>query len=297
MPKIQEILIKVEGELRIRHYSPDTVKSYLEALTDFFNFAPPDLGKIDIKLVKKFIVEQQAKGITPQTAKNYLDAINFFLKEVAGQPHLVKSLSGSFDKSKEFNRAGKIDITKNSKKPPTTLTHCEILKMIDSLENKKHALIISIGYGSGLKVSETVNLKVGDIDFDEGVVRVRGNNKERITVLPEKLKVELKEFLKGLGEDEYVFRSFRDGSKLSTRTLQDVVDKAGEEAGVEKEIGFQTLRNSFAVHLLENETSIIQVQKLLGHKSIKSTQMYAHVIKPKIEKIKSPLDFEEECVN
>ena len=112
--------------------------------------------------------------------------------------------------------------------------------------------------------------------------------KDRITIFPEKIKKELRVLVMSKNPDDYVFISER-GGKLSERTLQKIFEKALKRAGIKKDATFHSLRHSFATHLLENGVDVRYVQELLGHQSIRTTQIYTKVTNPSIKNIKSPL--------
>ena len=148
--------------------------------------------------------------------------------------------------------------------------------------------MISLAYGSGLRVSELVRLKIEDIDFANHLIHIKQGKggRERLTILPKYLigslgKIEIK--------NSYLFSNSR-GGHLTTRSIQKVFKEAARKVGLNENISFHSLRHSFATHLLEHGTDIRYVQKLLGHKSIKTTERYTHVRKTALMEISSPLD-------
>ena len=147
-------------------------------------------------------------------------------------------------------------------------------------------------YGAGLRVSEVIDLRVKDIDFEELTLHIKQakGKKDRITVFPEKLKASIQNSITGKDRDDFVFSSER-GGKLTTRTAQKVFGNSLGKAGIKKEATFHSLRHSFATHLLENGVDIRYVQELLGHQNIRTTQRYTQVTNPKLKNIKSPFDF------
>jgi len=150
--------------------------------------------------------------------------------------------------------------------------------------------MLSISYGAGLRVSEVIGLKVADIDFDNLLIHIKHSkgNKDRVTVLPEKLVDEMKRLAAFKVGDDLVFESER-GGKLSTRTLQKVFENGCKKANIKKKATFHSLRHSFATHLLENGVDVRYVQELLGHQNIRTTQIYTHVTNIALKNIKSPL--------
>jgi len=158
------------------------------------------------------------------------------------------------------------------------------------ISNQKHKLIIALSYGAGLRISEAQNLKVRDINFSELTIHLKETKggKDRITVLPQKLKNILHKITVLKNANDFVFESER-GGKLSTRTLQKIFENALLKSGVKKPATFHSLRHSFATHLLENGIDVRYVQELLGHANIRTTQIYTHVTNPNLKNIKSPL--------
>jgi site-specific recombinase XerD len=186
----------------------------------------------------------------------------------------------------------KIDI-QSAKKPkslPIVLSRDEIRKILESLKNAKHKLLLSLAYGSGLRVSEVVALKVQDLDFEELTVLLKQakGQKDRISVMPQGLIDDLKNLVAGKEKGDFVFASER-GGKLTERTAQKVFENALRKAGIKKDATFHSLRHSFATHLLENGVDVRYVQELLGHQNIRTTQIYTQVTNPKLKNIRSPL--------
>ncbi|PIT92212.1 MAG: hypothetical protein COU08_03480 [Candidatus Harrisonbacteria bacterium CG10_big_fil_rev_8_21_14_0_10_42_17] len=141
-----------------------------------------------------------------------------------------------------------------------------------------------------LRVSEVVQLKAADLSIDEFIVHIKEakGNKDRISVMPEKLQDPLRNIIAGKRADDFVFSSNR-GGKLTTTSLQKMFRKILAKTGIKKPATFHSLRHSFATHLLENGTDVRYVQALLGHSNIRTTQQYTQVTNPALKNIKSPL--------
>jgi len=271
---MEQYLLKIKEELRLRNYSPRTIESYLGCLKDFLFAKRDDLNRVDIDFIRKFLLNKQEKGFAPQTINLYLNAIKFFYRDV------LKSFQ-------------KIDLkfAKTSKKLPVVLSRQEIEKIINSIGNRKHRLLVALSYGSGFRVSEAVNLKIKDVNLEELTIHIKAakGDKDRMTVFPEKLKEELREIMVLRDKNDYVFASER-GGKLTERTAQKVFENALIRANIKKDATFHSLRHSFATHLLENGVDVRYVQELLGHQNIRTTQLYTKVTNPSLRRIKSPLD-------
>lgn len=266
-------LQRTEEELRLRRYSKQTLKSYLFCLREYFLFLQDgDLAKADVGMVRKFLLGMEAAGKASQTVNLYLNAIKFFYREVVG-----------------YGRGIDLKFAKRSKKLPVVLTRDEILKVIDNIKNIKHRLFIALAYGAGLRVSEAVDLRVRDLNLEEGTIHIKQakGQKDRITLFPEKLIAEMKNFIAFADGGRYVFASER-GGKLTSRTMQIIFNRALKSAEIFKPATFHSLRHSFATHLLENGVDIRYVQALLGHQNIRTTQRYTQVTNTKLKTIKSP---------
>ncbi|MBU1179326.1 tyrosine-type recombinase/integrase [Patescibacteria group bacterium] len=270
---MQIYLDKTKQELYLRNYSQKTIKAYLLCLNNYFNFIRIEPQMANKEKIKEFLLHIKDKNYAPQTINLYLNAIKFFYSNILKSPRRID-----------------IKFSKKSKKLPIVLSRQEIADIIKNIGNKKHKLLVSLSYGAGLRVSEAVELKIKDILADEGVIHIKEakGKKDRITVLPERLKLELNNLIAGKDKNDFLFESER-GGKLTTRTAQKVFENALKRAGIKKDATFHSLRHSFATHLLENGVDVRYVQELLGHANIRTTQLYTQVTNPSIKNIKSPL--------
>ena len=270
---MSDIFKKTERILRLRNYSPRTVRAYLGYIREYITFAKKRKIKDKRVAIEEFLLDKHKKGQSSQTVNLALNSIKFFYGNVMDDPQEID-----------------LKFAKRSKKLPVVLSHSEIERIIEATENSKYRLMISLGYACGMRVSEVVSLRVGDLDIPELVVHIKEakGKKDRISVLPEKLVDELNNLTAGKSVQDYLFPSNR-GGRLTTASLQKTFRRSLEKAGIKKLASFHSLRHSFATHLLENGTDIRYVQELLGHSSIKTTQIYTKVTNPKLKQIKSPL--------
>jgi integrase/recombinase XerD len=150
--------------------------------------------------------------------------------------------------------------------------------------------MISMLYGSGIRISELVRIRIRDLDFPSLTVRIVNakQNKDRITVFSESLAEELKVIVQGRDGKEYVFLTMN-RRPYTRRTVQAVFARAFRESGIQKRAPCHTLRHSFATTLLSNGIDIRAIKDLLGHQSVKTTMIYLHVTEKTARKIKSPL--------
>jgi integrase/recombinase XerD len=169
------------------------------------------------------------------------------------------------------------------------LKKSEIDLIFEHITNLNHRTMMAMLYGSGLRVGEVVNLKIGHIDFESGLVAVRGGkgNKDRFTLLSPRLVTPLKQIMGNRSPAEYLFKTIR-GHKYSVRTIQIVFTRALEKSGLTGKATCHTLRHSFATHLLENGVDIRSIGALMGHRSVKTTMTYLHVAQSRLSRIVSP---------
>ncbi|WP_410769517.1 site-specific tyrosine recombinase/integron integrase [Fontibacillus sp. BL9] len=181
---------------------------------------------------------------------------------------------------------------KGNKTLPSVLSEQEVLRLLDSLSNPKHRLILTLAYSSGLRVSEVVRLRRQDLDFSRNLIHIRQakGGKDRYTILSNAVIQLLRTYMMTHAVIDYLFPGANCGSHLSERAAQAVFDQAKRKAGILKKASIHTLRHSFATHLLEGGTDLRHIQELLGHANVKTTQIYTHVSKKDLAHIRSPLD-------
>jgi site-specific recombinase XerD len=267
---ISNELERVKNDLKLRNYSPKTIKSYLYCLERYFEFKKVKIQELDQEHIKTFLLQLQA---SPQTQNQHLHAIKFYYQKILHTPIQITLPSA-----------------KREKRLPVVLSKNEILLILSQITNTKHATLVSLAYGSGLRVSEVTSLKVHDVDLNALTIHIKGGKgqKDRITVISPTLKEGLLMCMLNKDDTAYLFESER-GGKLTTRTAQIIFERALKKASIKKPATFHSLRHSFATHLLENGTDVRYVQVLLGHSNIRTTQMYTHVTNPQLKCIKSPL--------
>lgn len=263
----------INQELTLRNYSKKTVSAYTYVVKDLYTYYKKPLRKITTQKIRKYLFDKQKKGLSSQTISLYVNAINFIYAQIYKKPEFYK-----------------IKHPKQSHKLPVVLSRKEIQHILKNIKNKKHKVMISIAYSSGLRVSEVVNLRCQDVDLDELTIHIKQSKgkKDRITILSDSIIADLRKHLTNKNPNDLVFESERGGA-LTTTTLQKNFKTALKKTKINKPATFHSLRHSFATHLLENGTDVRYVQALLGHQNIRTTQRYTHITNPKLKNIKSPL--------
>jgi|SRR3989338_5852029 len=270
----EEFLKKIETELKISKNSPHTIKNYILAnkfLLDFSIKNPEQLTEDDVKL---FMAEKLSDK-SPMSIILFLSAIRYSYTNI-----LQKDITLGIKRPKR------------DKKIPEVLTKEEIQKLLQVIENRKSRLMISLIYACGFRVSELVNLKIKDLNFEEksGFVRSGKGRKDRFFNIPNFLIKDLQTQIKNQQETRQEFLFTGPNGKLTDRNIQKIVRKAAKKAEIQKSVHVHTLRHSYATHLLENGVDIRIIQELLGHADLSTTQIYSHVSTQQLKKIHSPLD-------
>ncbi len=271
---MEETIEKLKSELKVRGLSPLTVRNYSFFVEKFLRKngkKAEDLNEDDAKAYLAELFDSKSKNTIMLAAAS----LKFFYTEILG---------------KQFSN---VKIPKKETKLPEVLNKAEVKKLIESTDNLKSRLLVSLLYSSGLRVSELVNLKIEDLNLQEriGWVRKGKGGKDRIITLSGNLADELQEYLETKGKDRYYI--FSKEKPLTTRNIQKIIKGAGVRAGINKKVTPHTLRHSFATHLLESGVDIRLIQTLLGHASLNTTQVYTHISSEQIKKVKNPLDMLE----
>ncbi len=180
---------------------------------------------------------------------------------------------------------------KTGRQLPKVWNKEEMCRILNATENIKHKTLLSLIYGSGLRIGEALNLKLYDVDSKRMQIRILGGKgkKDRYTILGKSLLLLLRHYYKEYKPKVYLFEG-QFGGKYSATSAGKVLAKVIEKSGVPKRGGLHSLRHSFATHLLESGTDLRYIQELLGHNSSKTTEIYTHVSNKHLQQIKSPLD-------
>lgn len=273
----EEFLKKIEIELKISKNSQYTIRNYLNANKQLLAyFTKKSLEELTVDDVKQFMAEELNESSSSSVIL-FLAAIKFSFANI-----LKKDLTLGIKRPKKEKRI------------PTVLTKEEVRKLFSVLLSPKSKLMVSLLYACGFRVSELINLKLVDVNFEEktGMVKQAKGKKDRIFNIPQFLTEELKKQVEDQKKNnqEFLFSNPSEGGKMSATNLEKIVRKAAQRAGLQKEVHCHTLRHSFATHLLENNVDIRKIQELLGHADLSTTQIYTHVSKEELKKIRSPLD-------
>ncbi len=272
----------LKESLTLKRFSRRTIKAYTGALRRANNWFVAARGitvdKISAEDARAFfLMLLEELVVSPSLVRQYRFALSYYYRNILHIPLDLAFLDG----------------LKNDRHIPTILTREEIARILESIRNVKHRVMIGLLYAAGLRLSELTALRVGDIDLAELTIHVRRGKgrKDRLTVFSASLVEDLRTCISGRGPGQFVFTpaGSAEGKHLSGRTVQKVLEAALHRAGINKKATPHDLRHAFATHLLENGISLRHIQLLLGHKNIATTTLYTRVARPALKGIRSPL--------
>ena len=273
-----------------KNLSDNTIKSYehdiSKLLTYLHEHGISDLNEVTSNLISKFFELQRNAGIDSSTVARYMSSLKGFWSYLEDSKYVEK------------NPIDKLSPVKKSRKLPAVLSFNEVEQILNCPDTAdilglRDKAILELFYSSGLRVSELINLKIGDLFFDDEVIRVLGKgSKERIVPIGSSAARWITEYLKTsrhylekkYKSGNYVFLNRR-GTKLSRMWIWKIFDQYAKEAGIKKEIHPHTFRHSFATHLLEGGADLRAVQEMLGHADISTTQIYTHIDREYIKQV------------
>jgi integrase/recombinase XerD len=274
----EKALKDFSDRLILKRYSENTIVIYKEQIIRFFKYySQKDPSQLTDENVKDYILFLlQKKRISFSYQKQAISAIKFYFEKILRRE--TKKYYFEMPRGEEL-------------KLPIVLSKREVKQILDCTINLKHKTILSTIYSAGLRLSEVVNLKIADIDSVRKLIYVRGGKgkKDRTTLLAEELLILLRKYFRIFKPKVWLFER-QDSGQYSIKSVQKIFHNALEKSNIDKKVSVHTLRHSFATHLLEQGEDLRYIQKILGHKNVKTTEIYTHITKRGIDKIRSPLD-------
>lgn len=272
-----QLVKSVKERLKLRGYSPKTIKSYTSHVRLFLEHSGKSVDQMVTEDVNNYLLYLlEEKGNAHTFVSQAVSAIKFLFGQVLMKDDIIVNIVRP----------------KKESKLPEVLSYKEVLNLLDSVVNLKHKAILFLTYSSGLRVGEVVRLKLNDIDSDRMLIHVvQGKGrKDRYTVLSEVALTVLREYARDYKPSVWLFQGEEANKHITERTVQRIFENAKEKVGIRKKVSVHSLRHSFATHLLEGGIDLRYIQELLGHQSSKTTEIYTHVTQKSIKKIASPLD-------
>lgn len=268
---------RMETDLTLAGYSPSTAKIYLIYARKFakhFMRSPAEMGEAEVRSFLMYLLQEQ--GISHATYRQYRAALQFLYTVTLRRPY----------------ETAYIPCHRKSHPLPVVLSQAEVSLFFNTLRSPKYRAIAMTIYASGLRISEVCRLQISDIDSQRMLIHVRNGKgqKDRYTVLSVRLLSVLREYWRIEKPPLWLFPGCSPAEHVSPNTVRHGFHKALQGLNFTKKVNPHVLRHCFATHLLENGTDITLISALLGHKSIRTTEIYTHVSAELIAKVKSPLD-------
>ena len=242
---IENLIAVFERKLAIQRYRVNYIKNYSSAVRSFLQVAekrfrhPAELSELEIE--KYVYWEIRNDHISSSYQRMIVASIDKFYSSVVGKNLNIRHLYPS----------------RIEHELPKYLTRAEVKRMLQAVANPKHACIIKLLYGCGLRLNELLHLKISDIDSENMLIHIRlsKGNKDRVVMLPPTLLPELRNYYKVCHPKDYLFEG-QDGGMYSAKSVQTIVKTAATKAGITKPVSPHILWHSFATYLLENGTNI-----------------------------------------
>jgi len=272
-----QIRDRMEEDLRLRSYRERTIRTYLSCIrrfSEFFGRSPYRLGKEE---VRKYMLHHAAAGRKSGTLKTYFGALRFLYTVTLNRPEAVSDLPWP----------------KPRRVLPDIPSGSEVARLLDAVTDRKLRMVLMVTYGAGLRLGEACGLCISDLDSKRMLIHVRDGKggRDRYVMLSVRLLEALREYWRAERPDgAYLFPGERIRVTVHPESVQLALQKAVRKCGLTKRVTPHTLRHAFATHLLEGGTDIRTIQALLGHDSIRTTEMYLHVTTMHLARTLSPLD-------
>lgn len=277
-PVQEEKLKKFRDWLLSRRYSESTIHTYADALSVFLRYyrdkRVEEITNDDlIQFNTNYIL---ANKCSASYQNQVINAVKLFFRTLEGRqlnPELIHR-------------------PKSSKILPNVLSKEEVKMILQAIGNLKHKAMLSLIYSCGLRRSELLKLRPGDIDAKRMLVIIKQakGRKDRIVPLSQKILDILREYFKVYAPKYWLFEGQDGQSAYDERSLQNVLKQALQRSKINKPVTLHWLRHSYATHLLENGTDLRYIQEILGHSSSRTTEIYTHVSTRSIQNVISPYD-------
>lgn len=269
-------------DMRMRRLAPKTQAGYLRVVRQFTVFLGRSPDSATVEDLRRYQLHLVDHGVSPISLNAAITGLKFFFDTTLGRDDLMAKMHPVY----------------LPRVLPVVLSRGEVGRLIAAATNLKHQTALAVAYGTGLRVSEVVALKVGDIDSERMTLRVEQGkgHKDRYAMLSPVLLERLRVWWRvaraqgRMLDGGWLFPGLNPIEPLSARQLNRAIHSAALAAGIEKRVSMHTLRHSFATHLLEQKVDIRVIQVMLGHKKLETTALYAQVATDILREVISPLE-------
>jgi integrase/recombinase XerD len=269
-------------DMRMRKLEPRTQEAYIRAVRKLAAYLKRSPDTATVEDLRNFQLHLVDTGTSPITLNATLTGLKFFFDVTLGRLELM----------------ARMQPVRVPHSLPVVLSREEVARLLAATDNVKHRAALSVAYGAGLRASEVIGLKVGDIDSQRMTLRIEQGKgrKDRYAMLSPVLLERLRAWWRvghaqgKLRPNGWLFPGLDPVDPLTARQLNRAIHEAAEAARIDKRVSMHTLRHSFATHLLEDKVDIRLIQVLLGHKRLETTSIYTHVASDLLRSVISPLE-------
>lgn len=269
-------------DMRMRKFGDKTQLDYVRAVRNFTKYLGRSPDTASVEDLRNYQLHLVDIGTSPASLNSSISGLKFFFSVTLDRPGVM----------------AKMQPVHLPRKLPVILSPDEVKRLIAAAGNLKHQTALALAYATGLRVSEVVSLKVGDIDSQRMTLRVEQGKgqKDRYAMLSPVLLERLRVWWRvaraqgKMLDGGWLFPGQNPIRHLSARQLDRAIHAAADEAGIEKHLSMHSLRHAFATHLLEQKVDIRLIQVLLGHKKLETTALYAQVATDILRQVVSPLE-------
>jgi integrase/recombinase XerD len=270
-------------DMSLRKLGTATQLGYIRAVERFTRFLGRSPDTATAEDLRQFQLHMVEAGVSSITINATLTGLKFFFEQTLDRPDLLKKIKRLYE----------------PRKIPEVLSAEEVTRVLEAAGSLKYKAALSVAYGSGLRGSEIVHLKIADIDSDRMIIRVedgKGQRDRHAMLSPGLLNILRAWYREGRAQRKmlpggWLFPGQNPVNPLSVRQLSRAFRLARDAAGIDKRVTLHSLRHAFATHLLEQHADIRVIQVLLGHKKITNTMRYSHVATNLLREVKGPLEY------
>jgi integrase/recombinase XerD len=263
-------------DMTVRNFVAKTQTDYIRRIKNFAIYLGRSPDTATREDVRRYLLHLASSGMGAGTVNGTGSALRFLFDITLDRPDIVRNLP----------------VAREPRKAPVILSPEEVARMLETAPGVKYKAAQSVAYGAGLRVSEVVALKVGDIDSARMMIRIEQGKrrKDRYAMLSPRLLDLLRDWWLACRSRGWLFPGRDPLQPITTRQLTRACHTAAQVAGIEKHVSPHTLRHSFATHLLEQNVDVRVIQVLLGHTKLDTTARYTQVATNTIRNVTSPLD-------